>query len=488
MTDGKDNVLVACIVYDDNKHCFEDFWNALSAQEIGCETLFIDCSGSEECNKALNKTGAKVLKGEHSQDRTQSLVDARNAVKKHFLDRDHTHLLFIEPDIMLPERAISKLLFNGKDIVSGVCLSNMRIGDHYEIAPTLFDFAGDDSVRMMELKEVLDGRLIEIFGSGLGCTLIKRTVLDKVNFRSMPNGTGDDIAFFVDARQQGFDAFADTKVKCNRMVKPKGNPANDVFSFDAYPGIRDPRVLVACVTHDKDSIYLNGFLESIRSQDYHNHDILFVDTSAADEFTAKLKGSGAIVLKGEPELDHSIKKVTSGREIARKYAVEKGYDYLWFVDTDVMPKKDALSSLLARRKDLIAGVCLSPRNINGTNRVMPNIYDFDDEEGYCRPMWLNEVMEKRLVEVSCAGFGCTLMTGKVMGDIKLRYYENSMAGEDIAYFVDAREKGFRTFADTGVRCSHLVFPPGDPRNRKFLFESYEKGTSYDIKVDNIMKD
>lgn len=296
--------------------------------------------------------------------------------------------------------------------------------------------------------------------------------------------SGDDIAFFVDAKEKGFEAFADTSIKCNRRVKPEGDKLNDMFSFDSHPKIRCPRVLVSCVTHDKDELYLDGFLESIRSQEYKNYDILFIDTSDNKEFTAKLKGTGAIVLNAETGLDHNIKKITTGREQARQHAIKNNYDYLLFVDTDVRPPPTGLSKLLANRKDVIAGVCLSPRNINGTSRVMPNVYDFADEEGYCRPMFLPDVLNNNLIEVSCAGFGCTLIAKEVLEKVPLRYYKESMAGEDIAFFVDARENKFNTFADNSVKCRHLVFPPGDPRNRKFLFESHETGTSYAFNINN----
>ncbi len=490
MDDNKDKVLVACIIYDDNKHCFDHFWKSVQSQDFkNTDTIFVDCSANTDCNNALNKTGAKVIKGDRKSNKVESLVAARKIIKEFFKVNNYTHLLFVEHDILIPKQAISRMLFHKKDLITGVALTNMNFGDKYEIAPTLYDFAEEGSVRIMELREIIDDRLIEIFGASFSCTLISKTVLNKIDFRFFEKSmSGDDVAFFADARDAGFDVFADTSIKCNRLVKQKGDKMNDLFSFDAYPKIRSPRVLVGCVTYDKDEVYITGMLESIRSQDYRNYDIIFADTSDSEEFNAKLKGTGAIVVKGTPNLDHSIKKITDGREIIRQYAIDKGYDYLWFVDTDVIQPSTALSKMLADRKDIVLGLYLSPRNFNGVSKVLPVLQDFSNSEGYCRPMGLQEVLDNKLIEVSCGGFGCTLVTREVLSDVKLRYYEKSMAGEDTAFSVDAREKGFRTFADTSVRCAHLVFPPGDPRNRKFLFESYEKGTSYDIKVDNIAKD
>jgi len=240
------------------------------------------------------------------------------------------------------------------------------------------------------------------------------------------------------------------------------------------PENNEPKVLVGCVTYDKDGVYITDFLNAIRSQDFKNTDILFVDTSSSEEYSARLRGTGAIVMSGEKDLDHKIKRVSNGRNLIREYAISKGYDYLWFVDNDVMPKSDALSRLLSHRKDMIAGVCLLPANVDGSTKVVPNIYVIDQKDKGLTPVGLSEVMEDRVMDIASAGFGCVLVSRDVFEKIGIRYFENSMAGEDLAFFSDAREKGFSVFADSRVKCTHLVFPPGDPRNKRFMFDSYVK--------------
>jgi GT2 family glycosyltransferase len=237
---------------------------------------------------------------------------------------------------------------------------------------------------------------------------------------------------------------------------------------------KSPRVLVGCVTHDKAEAYLTDFLAAIRAQDYKDIDVLFVDTSANDEYAARLRGTSCIVMTGDASLDHSIKRVTSGRNLIRDFAIEKGYDFVWFVDADVLPQPDALSRLLSAGKAVNAGVCLMSLNAEGNAKVLPNIFKFNDAEKVLEPLSLGEMQGSSLIEVSAAGFGCMLLSSKVISSVKFRYFEDSMAGEDIAFCTDAKELGFPAFADTSVRCTHLVFPPGDPRNKRFMFDSYEK--------------
>jgi GT2 family glycosyltransferase len=487
MTDEKKDagqkVLIGCIVPAPAEFCVEPFLESVKAQDNqDFDLVFADVTSDEKFRQRLESTGNKVISAS-STDIKDAMLNARNKLRDMVINEGYSHLLLVDINILLQKDALSRFIFHKKDVVAGTYLILQKIDGRNELTPVLYDFAGENAVRAMELREVLEDRLIEVSCAGFGCVFLSAAVLEKIKFRFYTeNKTGDNIAFFLDARNAGFKTYGDTTIKCNQIVRHDNEKLNNLFSFDAYPTLRNPKVMIGCVTHNKDEQYLPAFLESIRAQDYKNYDIVFVDTSDDDAYIAKLKGTGAIALKPDEKEEHTIKKIVAGRTKLRRYALENGYDYLLFVDTDVRPPKTALSKLLSTRKDVVAGLCLSNINISGTTRVMPCIYDFDDEEGYCRPMFLNHVLNNDIKEISCAGFGCTLATRKVLEKVGIRYYEKSMAGEDIAFFIDAREAGFRAFADNSVKCAHLVFPEGDPRNRKFMFETYEKGVNYNIKV------
>ncbi len=477
------NVLIACVIDKAQEFCLEKFFESVNKQDTKFDLLFVDKSENERFLGKLKEIPAKVLS--FSQNESQTAVPSQK-IKDYALKNGYDYVLFTTIDMVLPENTLTRLIFHKKDLISGVYLSNMKLGDKYEISPCLYDFAQEGHVRVLELREVIDDKLIEIFCAGLNCTLVSKVLLEKMDDSFFKNGSlKEEIAFFLGSKEKGFEAFADTSVKCNRQVKNDDPVINKMFSFDSYPNIRNPRVLVGSITYDKHSIYLNGFLDSIRSQDYKNYDLVFVETSNNKEFIATLKGTGAIVLEGDSNLDHKIKIISSARQQIFDYAKKNNYDYILFVDSDITLPKIALSKLISNRKDIVAAPCLSLRNVNGNAKVLPNVYDFSDEEDFCRPMWLNETLNNNIVPVACAGFGCVLISKQVFEQVKLRYFEKSMAGEDIAFFVDSRKEGFNAFSDNSVKCTHLIFPPGDPRNRKFMFETYEKGVSYNLKINNI---
>jgi glycosyltransferase involved in cell wall biosynthesis len=245
-------------------------------------------------------------------------------------------------------------------------------------------------------------------------------------------------------------------------------------NMDSRDISRMPRILLGCVTYDKDALYLEGFMESLNAQTFKGFDLLFIDTSSSEGFDAKLSETGAVVIRDSFSHDHSIKKITGGRQKAREYALEHGYDFLFFVDSDVRLPHDALERLISDGKDIAAGVYLTIQKMEGKRVLLPVVADFTDEADSCRPMALWEVMGDKLREVAWAGFGCILVRRAVLEKVSFRYYEKSMSGEDVAFCVDSRAAGFRVFADFGVKCHHLIFPPGDARNADLDFKKYEQ--------------
>ncbi|MBS3149860.1 hypothetical protein J4455_04185 [Candidatus Woesearchaeota archaeon] len=70
------------------------------------------------------------------------------------------------------------------------------------------------------LNYVNSGDLFKVDLSGLGCILISRKVLENINFKynSGLKKQFDDISFCIDARNKGFEIYADTSVKCKHLI------------------------------------------------------------------------------------------------------------------------------------------------------------------------------------------------------------------------------------------------------------------------------
>ena len=127
--------------------------------------------------------------------------------------------------------------------------------------------------------------------------------------------------------------------------------------------MNNPKILIGCVTHEKHSPLLDKFLKSLDEINYKNKDILFVDNSEGKNYFELLKEKGFNVLKESARFnvlkesarfnvlkdnpkENRILNIISGRNIIREYFLDKNYDYLFFLDTDVIVPKDIFQKLL----------------------------------------------------------------------------------------------------------------------------------------------
>ncbi|MBI4739791.1 glycosyltransferase family 2 protein [Candidatus Woesearchaeota archaeon] len=234
--------------------------------------------------------------------------------------------------------------------------------------------------------------------------------------------------------------------------------------------MQQPRVLIGCVTCDQDEQFLDQFMEAAHAQDNKNFDVLFVDNSVRDAYFERLKRTGARCIR-DTAGGITIVKITRGRNMIREYALAHDYDYLFFVDTDIVIPRFALSRLLSHGKDIACGVYLSEINYAGHKFVAPILFDFGDEESG-RIYNVRGVVRDRLIEVAATGFGCMLLSRRVLQDIGYRYNPAINSGEDILFCLDARAKGYKIYCDTSVKCDHYGYPPQDKRNSKQLWQTY----------------
>ncbi|MFH0997445.1 MAG: glycosyltransferase family 2 protein [Pseudomonadota bacterium] len=106
----------------------------------------------------------------------------------------------------------------------------------------------------------------------------------------------------------------------------------------------EPRVLVIIVTFNKKE-YVSNLIDSLRTIEYRNYDIVLVDNASND-------GTAEFLAANFPDL-HVIRNSentggSGGFNTGFHFAFQQeGYDYLWLLDNDVEVSKNALSRLVA---------------------------------------------------------------------------------------------------------------------------------------------
>lgn len=145
----------------------------------------------------------------------------RNSAVDYMLKNpDFTHIFFVDSDMVVQKDALIKLFKQEKEIISGLYFH--RNPPH---EPHLYKMENNS---LLSIKDYAKDTVIECDAVGAGCLLIKRDVfeklLDKVKsadgqsqfFVTTPT-IGEDIFFCELAKQNSFQIFCDTSVKCGHI-------------------------------------------------------------------------------------------------------------------------------------------------------------------------------------------------------------------------------------------------------------------------------
>jgi len=241
------------------------------------------------------------------------------------------------------------------------------------------------------------------------------------------------------------------------------------------------KVLIGVVTYGKQRYCLDEFCDSLSKQTVKS-DILFVVNHGEDAYATLIRSKGFKVVEDPTPATTRIDKILNGRNYLRDHALKNDYDYLLFLDSDIMIPANGVEILLSPKIDVLSGAYLNAFEIDGEKVVAPVMFK-DLGNGECQLYTYNAVAPPQVFEIGAAGLGCTLISKKVLEKIKFRTFSNSATGgEDMAFYVDARAKGFRTFGSSFVKCVHRPYPKDDPRAGAFEWRRNVERWNYKLNL------
>lgn len=158
-----------------------------------------------------------------------------------------------------------------------------------------------------------------------------------------------------------------------------------------------------------------------------------------------------ITLAGMP-FDHA-------RNAACMRTLESGADYLFFLDSDVIPPRDAILRLLAHQQPIISGVYC--------RRSPPVAIPVMIKDG----QWVTNYPPNSIIEVDLVGAGCLLIHRSVLESLPPQRpgrhwfdWRVDMAGvpdsgphlsEDFTFCHHCRQNGYKILVDTSIQCRHI---------------------------------
>ena len=139
------------------------------------------------------------------------------------------------------------------------------------------------------------------------------------------------------------------------------------------------------------------------------------------------------------------------RNLIADWMVNGPYDYLLSIDSDIIFPKDTLIKMINHDKDLISGMY--------RQRLPDKVIELYDLNQVNIPY--DNVPRDQLIEIGGCGFGCVLIKKHVFQTIGYPQFEYRSAlkmadtfSEDVDFCKKAKERGFKMFADTSIKCGH----------------------------------
>ena len=244
-------VLVGCPVSDYHNYCTKDYLSTITNLIYpNYDILLVDNSKTNSFFKSLKKQeGINVIKSQYYENPRERIINSRNILRQHVLDKGYDYFFSLEQDVISPSKVLELLILHKKDIISGIYCGNIKVGNKLRILPLVYKFPPESRIEeanqlinasnLKELKEETGNSYLEmvkayytieelekerspnmVHSCGLGCVLIHREVLEKVKFRySEKYGGFDDVWFCEDAKKNNFEIYVDPKIKCKHLLK-----------------------------------------------------------------------------------------------------------------------------------------------------------------------------------------------------------------------------------------------------------------------------
>lgn len=219
------------------------------------------------------------------------------------------------------------------------------------------------------------------------------------------------------------------------------------------------KILVACPTYDGQKYCAEQFLESIKSI---NHEVVFFDNSEDNDYFEFLKNKGCIVIRVDCGRKRGDERIAECMNFIRAYFLERNFDFLFSLETDVIAPEKIIDALTSKNKDIIAGIYLTEYNVthiknNGTKysewEIHPVADVYSPKMNYLRPLPMEVAKKNLVVRVASIGLGCTLIKKEVLEKTRFRYEKDFT--HDVLFCIDAQMQGFQVFADTSQKCIHI---------------------------------
>ncbi len=237
------------------------------------------------------------------------------------------------------------------------------------------------------------------------------------------------------------------------------------LNFHQLENYRLPKILLCAPQHESKMYCWKEWHERIISLTYPNFDIYIADNSDTMENVnymntfERVKAVYTPIRKSVRKSNDIYARINDSHKQCVDYAKKHKYEWVFHLETDVLPPLDVIERLLARKRPIIAGNydIFFGKNRRamiqlkeGTDRTIRGfgVHGFVDE---LEPLFFNG----KVNTVFHAGLGCILIHMDVFRAITFRTVKGLTAHTDTLFANDCYQLNKQIVVDTTVMCDHL---------------------------------
>lgn len=229
-----------------------------------------------------------------------------------------------------------------------------------------------------------------------------------------------------------------------------------------------PKVLVAIPTYDGKDYILDECVKCVKSFTYPNFEYIIVDNTKDVKYFLKLRRRGY-----KSELHHvsrgsnSRQALCNAQNFAREKAIKEDFDYLLFVESDLLPPTGTIERLLSHNKAVVGVFYLL--GVGKFKQPCVFLREYNPKElcvgtRLIKPEEFTKYYHNGLVRVHGLGLGTTLIRIDIVKRF-IFWYDERMDNKhsDVYFYLDCDNNGIPVYLDSDFMVTHF---PSDWKNVK----------------------
>ena len=243
-----------------------------------------------------------------------------------------------------------------------------------------------------------------------------------------------------------------------------------------------PKVLVGIVTYEGKHYIFPKCYEAVKSFSYPNYDWVIIDNSESTKYYHKLRRLDYKNVKHIKREEHSRDTLSKSQNYIRQIAVDEGYDYVLFVESDLIPPTGIIERLMAYNVPVVGSTyfigtgkvklpCIFLEHkigvMKGTRLIgtIPESFDRDAKK-VLNIKEVEDFLGTGLRQVHGCGLGTMLVRTSILKRFPFwtdERFDNKHS--DVYWYMDLSNNSIPVYVDTNIIIPHYPSKWDDVKDR-----------------------